>query len=122
MAAQIERVILSLMHTSFGEDFSEKIVTCLATYRESCINHMKFELYNTFLRELKMEILTASKLGEKFWNLLCAQVIIKTLMLTYFLNSEFGVYVQQIRDTENLERKIYEFFKGILIKKSLRIP
>lgn len=74
MATQIERVILNLMQTGLGSDFSEKILTSLAAYREGCINNLSSRLYNAFIRDLKIEILTAIKFGEKFWNQLSLQV------------------------------------------------
>ena len=68
VSIQMENVILVLLKTSFGDQMTEKIISCLVSYRQACIELNSPTVYNKFIRLLKTVLLDSSNKREKIWQ------------------------------------------------------
>ena len=65
---QMEKVILKLLKVSFGDQMSDKVISCLESYRQACIDMRSPTVYNKFMRELKIVLIGSSNKRDTIWQ------------------------------------------------------
>ena len=77
LSLQMEKVILNLIKASYGNQFSEKLISCLVSYRQACIEMKSPTVYNKFIREIKNDLLYGVNKKEAIWK----QIILRNIGL-----------------------------------------
>ena len=77
LSLQMEKVILNLIKASYGNQFSEKLISCLVSYRQACIEMKSPTVYNKFIREIKNDLLYGVNKKETIWK----QIILRNIGL-----------------------------------------
>ena len=68
VSIQMEKVIINLVKGSFGNQMDAKVITCLDSYRQACIDMKSPTVYNKFVRELKSDLLCGLNKRQGIWQ------------------------------------------------------